>query len=268
MRFRSSRPSGGLAAVVAVCGLCWSGPTPLRAEAARPSSAITIQGSTTFTNQLLAPYQRLVEQRAGVKLDVIANKSIHGLVSLLEGRTSLAMISSGLAGEQAHLRRIRPELAIDKLQAFEVARTRVAFVVHRKNPITKLSVAELRRILLGEASSWAAFSGEDRPIAVVTVQPGGGVPTTVRTRVTGGQPFKPGRMIVVEAPRHVLKIAAQHEGALGIAQLGLVDAGVVKEIETDEPVEQILNLVTLGQPNAILKAIIEASRDVAAEKLL
>ncbi|MEZ5853451.1 MAG: substrate-binding domain-containing protein [Hyphomicrobiaceae bacterium] len=242
-----------------------SGPSLAEPTVANP--VVSIQGSTTFTSRLMRPYQAVIEANSGVKLDVIANKSVHGLVALLEGRTQMAMISSSLEGEKKHLQLMNPGLPIGQLKAFEVARTRIAFIVHRKNNVAMLSVAQLAGILRGEIKSWADVGGEDRPIAVVTVQPGGGVPTTVRTRILGGQPFKPGRMIVVEAPRHVVKISSQHEGALGIAQLGLVNSSV-NEIKTDEPVEQILNFVTFGPPDETLKVIIDATRRVAADKLL
>ena len=258
---------GGLAkpralAVIAVGALALGA---LPAASAEPT--VTIQGSTTFARRIMEPHRRLIEERAGLNLDVIANKSVHGLIALLEGRTRMAMISSSLEGEQKHLRAIRPDLPIDRLQSVEIARTRIAFITHPSNPVRSASLENVARVLRGEIASWKALGGDDEPIAVVTVQPGGGVPTTVRMQLLSGGKLTPGRLIVVEAPTHVVTITSQHTGALGIAQLGLSRSAAVQEIVTDAPVEQILNYVTLGAPAGDLLRIIEATRDVAREKL-
>jgi phosphate transport system substrate-binding protein len=227
---------------------------------------ISVQGSTTFSSQILEPYRAEIERLSGHHLDVIASKSIHGLVALLEGRTRLAMISTGLAGERNLLQKTRPELGADRLVEHTVSSTRIAFVVHPTNPVRTIDLDRLAAVLKGEIASWQSLGGPDMPIVVVTVQPGGGVPTTVRTQLLAGAQLSPARKIVVEAPRHVVTITGQLAGALGIAQLGLV-APPVREIETATVVEQQLNLVTLGEPDAALVAIIEATRRVAADKL-
>ncbi len=231
------------------------------------AQAVTLQGSTTFSSRLIEPYGAAIESQAGRRLNVIGNKSIHGLVALLEGRTQLAMISSSLDGELDVLRQKYPKLPIDRLQSFEIARTRIAFVAHPGNPVRRASLADIARVLRGEIRSWAELGGADIAIAVVTTQPGGGVPTTVRGQLLGGKPMTPARMIEVEASSHVVKITAQIEGALGIAQLGLLNVAKVLELETDSKVEQELNLVTLGPPDAAASAVIEAARHVAAANL-
>ena len=242
-----------------VAGL--AGTTPVLAE------AVTLQGSTTFSSRLIEPHRPAIEGRAGRRLEVIGNKSIHGLVALLEGRTQLAMISSSLEGELDVLRHKYPNLPVDRLQSFEIARTRIAFVTHPGNPVRRAKLADIARILRGEIRSWAELGGADIAIAVVTTQPGGGVPTTVRGQLLDARPMMPARVIEVEASSHVVKITAQIEGALGITQLGLLGVARVLELETDAKVEQELNLVTVGPPDAAAAAVIEAARHVAAANL-
>jgi phosphate transport system substrate-binding protein len=179
----------------------------------------------------------------------------------------MAMISSSLEGEREVLRRRRPELPVDQLQSFEVTRTRVAFVVHRSNPIRRAKLDDIAGVLTGRIRSWRELGGADMAIAVVTVQSGGGVPTTVRNQLLGGSAITPARIIEIEAPSHVLTITSQLEAALGITQLGLAHRSPVPELATDGEVEQQLNLVTLGPPDESLSAVIEAARQIAAEKL-
>ena len=250
----------GAAVIAAAIVVCLSA-SPLAAE------AVSIQGSTIVNARIIEPHRGEIEAFSGRRLVVIPNKSIHGLTALLEGRADMAMISSALDGEAAVVLLKRPELPIGRLQSFEIARTRVAFAAHPTNPVKSLTLDQLRQILLGRIESWKDVGGRDQAIVTVSVQPGGGVPTTVRSELLAGRPFAPGRLVEVEASHHVVKVVEQEEGALGITQLGLIQAGRVTELATDAKIEQQLNLVTLGHPTAAQLAVIEAARRVAAARL-
>ena len=88
-----------------------------------------------------------------------------------------------------------PGLAYEKLQAHEITATRVALGVHQSNPVRKMSLDQVRQILLGKITNWSELGGKNQPIRVVAVGGGGGVvvgavvvvgPTTV---MVGGTPM-------------------------------------------------------------------------------
>lgn len=229
---------------------------------------LRLQGSTTFYNLLLESYQGRIEQRAGVKLDVIANKSIWGVVALLEGRADVAMISAGLPGEIMALKRHAPGLATDRLRAFEIVRSRVAFAIHPSNPVRHLALADIGRILSGEVVNWQAFGGPDLPIRLVVVREGGGTVVAVRSQTIGNARLAAPNLVRLESARHVLAVVGQEPGAIGIAQLGLLKKAGLPEIATDQPVEQRLSIVTLGDPGPAIVRLIDAARIVAVEHLM
>ncbi len=241
--------------------------TSSAAGAVAQAQSISLQGSTVFNARLIEPHQATIEARAGVSLRVIPNKSIHGLVALIEGRADLAMISSALAQELDVLRHTRPDLALERLMSVEIARTRVALAVHPDNPVRTLTLAQLRAVLLGDIKRWSEVGGAAVDIIKVTVQPGGGVPSTVRNRLLGDRPFASSGLVQVEASPHVIMIVAQEPAALGITQLGLLNGARVRELVTDQAIEQQLNIVTLGPPDARQQALIEALKAVAADRL-
>ena len=256
-------PRPGLALSAAAFVLAIAGPI---AHAGEPTGEpVSLQGSTVFSARLIEPRRAEIERLAGRPLVVVPNKSSHGLVALLQGRTHMAMISSTLGAELAVVRQSWPSLAFDALHSHEIDRTRIAFARHPANPVATMTLDQLRRVLLGELRNWRELGGPDVAIAVVSVKPGGGVPTTVRTLVLDGQPFAPHRLIEVEAPRHVIKVVEQEPGAIGITQLNLVRQHMTPEIAMDRIVEQELNLVTLGPPTPAQRAVIEAIRKTAAQ---
>src|SRR5262245_52597444 len=136
---------------------------------------LMIQGSTTFARRLMEPFQGEIERMTGHQLTVVPNKSMPGLLALLEGRTHLAMISASLETEVALLQRSMPGLQVDSLKAFEVSRTRVPIAVHSSNPVHKATLEQVTQILQGKIDNWKSLGGPNLPIRVVMVGGGGGV---------------------------------------------------------------------------------------------
>lgn len=237
-------------------------------EAAADPPVHSVQGSVTFYDRILEPNLQRIEDQSGAKLTVIPNKSIWGLIALLEGRTDMAMISGGMTGEIEAAKELQPSLPFERLTPFEIARSRIAFVVHPSNPLTSLPLAMVKKILLGEVRNWKAAGGPDLPIRVVATQNGGGTVITVRSQVLAGAEITATDAVRLESARHVLKVVEQEAGAFGVAQLGLSLKSAVTIVETDTPVEQVLSLVTLGDPQPSVKAVIDATRDAVRQNPL
>jgi phosphate transport system substrate-binding protein len=231
------------------------------------AETIEIQGSTTFSRRILEPNQRAIEEAAGHQLNVVPNKTINGLLAVLEGRADLAMISAPLEREVAILQSRKPHLPFDRLQLSTIAKTRIAFATNPSNPVRTVTLDAIRRTLRGEVTNWRDLGGPDRPIRVVAVRDGGGVTVAVQAELLEGHPISAPDAISVESPKQVIKIVQQLPEALGITQLALIKEAQLPELATDGEVTQMLGLVSLGEPNASGLAVIKATREIAAEKL-
>lgn len=244
---------------------CATGALCLTASAAMADN-LTVQGSTTFTARLWEPHQAEVEKKTGHKLAIIPNQSVNGLTELLAGRTDIAMISAPLVREVDVIRKKHPDFAFKELQSFEIARVRVGFVVNPQNKVRQIKLEDLRKILLGQIVNWSTLGGPDLTIRPVLVGEGGGVTATVQATLLDKQPIT-ADAIRVRIQQQVLKIVEQEPGAIGISQVGLIQDSRLPEVKTDEPLEQILSLVTFGAPTAAEKSVIDALRGVANDKL-
>jgi phosphate transport system substrate-binding protein len=225
---------------------------------------LRIQGSTTVHSRLLGPHQAAIEELSGQKLVVVPNKSIAGIIALLEGKADLAMISSPLQNEITNLQQQQPDAKVDGLRSFEISRTRVAFAVNASNPVRKLNNEQLKALLLGKIASWKELGGSDIPVRLVMVRQGGGTSTTVASQLLGGQLPDGPNVIKVTNGSQILKVVEQEPGAIGIAQLSLLQKTKLPELASEKPIEQQLNLVSKDEPNAAMKAVIDAARKVAA----
>jgi phosphate transport system substrate-binding protein len=229
------------------------------------SENLVLQGSATFTTGLARPYQKAVEAQTGLHLEVIPNKSNLGLIALFEGQADLAMISTTLEKEVEILQRSNPDLHLERLQAFEIARTRAALVVHPTNPIRSARLEDIRKILTGEITNWRQLGGPDLTIRIVAVREGGGVLGSVEAKLLGAAHISAQDVIRVQVGTQIVKVVAQEPGAFGITQLAIVKSSAAVELVTDEPIEQILSIVSLDNPSPSALATIEAFRRISQQ---
>jgi phosphate transport system substrate-binding protein len=230
------------------------------------AETLVVQGSTTFNRRVMEPHQAAIETASGQRLAVIPNKSTPGLISLVEGRSHMAMISAPLHDAVTSLRKILPNCPSDRLRAFEILSTRIAIAVHASNPVRRASMSTIRKILLGEIKNWKQLGGSDLPIRVVLAG-GGGAMAVVDSVLLQGQPINLPTVIYVKTPVQLVQVIEQEPGALGFAQLSLVRQRGIPELATDYPLQTTLSFVTLGEPSPAMRSVIDATRRIA-EKVM
>ena len=228
---------------------------------AMAAQTYVMQGSTTFTHRIIEAHLAEIEMGSGHRLTVIPNKSSLGLLALFEKRADFAMISGPLSAEVKSLKQAHPNFAYGRLRSFNVWSTRMAFAVNKSNPVRHLDDDKMRAVLLGEITNWKAVGGQDLPIKLVHVREGGGVQASVEALLLG-KSLGVKHAVLVQISSQVVKVVAQLPEALGLSQLSIVRNSNAVELTLDRPVEQHLNLVTLGDPTPEMMKVIEAARRI------
>jgi phosphate transport system substrate-binding protein len=224
---------------------------------------LTVQGSTTFSRRLLTPFETEIERSTGLELTIIPNKSAPGLTALLEGRAPVIMLSAPLEAEIEHLKKAAPGLPYENLRTFEVSRTRIAVAVHKSNPVRFLSLDQITKVLRGHINNWAAFGGPNLAIKVILVGGGGGVTVTVQAALLNGEEAAVENKVYMNTPVQLVQVVEQEPGAIGFAQLALIQQRDGLELQTDKPIDQVLYYATLGEPTPAIKSLIDATRKIA-----
>ena len=228
---------------------------------------LILQGSTTFNRLVFERHEEAIEAKSGQELTIIPNRSMLGIIALMEGRAHMAMISAPLESEVNRLKKEMPKLDYDRLRSFEVLSTRVAFVVNPANPVRKMSLDQVKKILTGNMTNWSALGGKDAPIRMVFVGSGGGVITTVESELLNSESVRGPNIIRVRTALQLVQVVEQEPNAFGIAQLSLTRQKGLPEIVTDKPIEQSLSFITLGAPTPAMQAVIDAARNVLANAM-
>src|SRR6185312_15270624 len=81
-----------------------------QAAAADP---LILQGSTTFNRRIMEPFEADIESMSKQEVTVIPNRTMLGIIALMEGRAHMAMTSASLESEVSKLRKAMPGLDYD-----------------------------------------------------------------------------------------------------------------------------------------------------------
>ncbi len=227
---------------------------------------LVVQGSTTFNRRIMMVHQAAIEVASSQTLKVVPTKSTPGLIALFEGRAQMAMISAPLASEIEELRKVAPAMPCERLHAFEIMATRIAIGVNPANPVRQATMADIKRILLGEITNWKELGGPDLPIRVALAG-GGGIEAVVRFELLDGRPLAAPNVLNVNSPEQLIPAIEQFPDVVGFAQLSLVKRRNIPEIVTDRPLQTTLSLVTLDAPTPAIQAVIDAARRLANQPM-
>jgi phosphate transport system substrate-binding protein len=149
-------PSKAFGAVLAATGL-------LSLACGRAGTEIVVQGSPTFlpvARPAVAAYRPT--RRPSAVLLTAGNAE--GMRALLAGTCDIAALARQLTPAES---RGASEAGAD-LRTFRLGYAAAVPVVHRDNPVTSLTVEQLRGIWSGKIRRWSEVGGSDLPIHVVT----------------------------------------------------------------------------------------------------
>jgi phosphate transport system substrate-binding protein len=135
-------------------------PSPAGAPAPSQTDSVVNKGSDTMVNLALAWAEAYHVLRPELSIAVTGGGSGTGIAALINNTVDIANASRAIKPEEladAEAHGVRPV-------EFVVARDAIAVIVHRSNPVDRLSLDQISRIYSGEIRNWAEVGGEDRPI--------------------------------------------------------------------------------------------------------
>jgi phosphate transport system substrate-binding protein len=150
-------------------------------------------------------------------------KKYPGRVVNVQGGGSSAGIQaarSGAADIGTSSRELKPEEK--DLTRTVVARDGLAIIVHPNNPVSDMSLSQVRQIFTGQLKSWKEFRGQDKTMDVVTREEGSGTRGAFQELVMGKNRIFKGA-IVEDSNGTVREIVAGDPDSIGYISLGLVN---------------------------------------------
>ena len=174
------------------------------------SRPLCIAGSTSvqpFAEKLAEVY---MHRHPGVRIDVQGGGSSAGVYAATQGAADLGASSRELLGEEK------------KLVEIAIAFDGIAVIVHPANPLTTITLAEIRQIFSGAVTNWSDLRLPPHAIHLITREEGSGTREAFEHLVMGKQEITPAAM-VQDSNGSVREIVAGDPYSVGYISAGLVD---------------------------------------------
>jgi phosphate transport system substrate-binding protein len=224
---------------------------------------LSLQGSTTVLPIAQKAAEDFMEENPQAQITVRGGGSGVGITALLEGTIDIA--NSSRAIKQAELQKAEAKGITPK--AWEIAKDGIAVVVHPKNPITQLNLAQLKAIYVGDIKTWdkVAPTGSMRgPIVVLSRDVASGTFEVFNKKVLEGEKLREDALMLA-SNKAISTTVATTEASIGYIGLGYLSAdvktlqidGVTPSRETvlsgEYKLARPLYMYTNGEPKGLAK---------------
>jgi phosphate transport system substrate-binding protein len=146
---------------VTLLSFCIVALTVAATSASAQSRNISVKGSDTMVILGQRWAETFMKRNSGVTIQVTGGGSGVGIAALINGTTDIAEASRPMKdAEKSQLQQKRGLATVE----LPVALDGLAVYVHEKNPITDLTLAQLKKIYTGAAKNWKDVGGNDERI--------------------------------------------------------------------------------------------------------
>lgn len=249
---------------------------------ALPASAaqtLTIKGSDTMVILVQRWAEEYMKTHPDVRIQVTGGGSGTGFAALLNGTTDIAMASRPIKKEEKD--RVEKSFK-ESTKEFSVAKDGVTFFVHASNPVSALTMEQLRDIFLGDVTDWKDVGGKGGEIIAFSRENSSGTYVFVKEHLMKNDDFGvdiqslPGTAAIVNAVSKQPKAigfggAAYAEGVKELSVLvnGKPVAPKLEAIQNGSyPLSRDLYFYTRGTPNKTAQAFIDYTLSAEGQKLV
>ena len=251
----------GIAIVGAVVLLLTVGQLAARA-AGQHTRHIVMKGSDTLVNLASAWAEEYMKLHPDVSISVTGGGSGTGVAAMLNGTCDIANCSRRWRQkekERASSLGIKP---VEHIVAYDG----IAVVVNKKNPVSILTLAQIRKIFNGSYKNWSQVGGPNKKIGVLTRDTSSGTYLYFQKNVLMKDDYS-SRAKMLPSNAAIAKSVAQDRWSIGYVGLGYALTSDVKIIKVkkddsavpvapcadtvssgDYPIARPLLMYTNGQP--------------------
>lgn len=248
------------------------------------TGSVLIKGSETMQPLVTMCAEDFMSKHPHVDVVVQGGGSGTGIAALFNGTVDIGMSSRDLSDKEHE----HASSNGFQLREYVVARDGIAVVVHPENPLTQLSLDQLRRMFTGQIRNWHEVGGVQHDIFVLARTASSGTSALFRHRVLAGENYGES---VQQMPTNTAIVAevTNQPAAIGYSGLEAVQAahGRVKVVALQAtsnslpvfptraairsgsyPLARALHFYTAGEPSGQVRDFIDFCRGPQGQKLV
>ena len=214
---------------------------------------ITVGAGQAPTVNILKPIKEHFEKATGIKLIIISGSPKYALMILEIGHVEAALGGLRFEDWMKYMKQEGEEIKDPSgLQHMIVGEDKIKVLIHKDNPVSKLTKDQLKGIFAGKITNWHEVGGKDIPITVIWTKNLGG--NIIFTKKILDIPLLRKDILEVEDSQFARELVRSTPGAVAIGPLGIVD-DTIKSPETPE-IKRPITIITKGEPSPNVQTLI------------
>ncbi|WP_027939880.1 phosphate ABC transporter substrate-binding protein [Anaerobiospirillum succiniciproducens] len=179
------------------------------ASSAYAAGSVATEGSTSMEHLIGAIGESFTNQNPDIRFTFNPTGSGAGIQAAAEGRCDIGLSSRALKGDETKT-----------LNGETVALDGIVLVVNPANPVSDLSLEQIKKLFSGEVKSWKELGGADNPVVLIGREAGSGTRDGFES-VTGTKDVCKYRQELTSTG-DVIATVSKNPNAIGYASLSAV----------------------------------------------
>ena len=182
------------------------------------TGSITIKGSDTMVHLVSSWAEQFMNSHEGIDVSVTGGGSGTGIAAIINGTTDICAASREIKPKEMELAK---EQGISPVE-YVVALDGIAVCVNPDNPVSELSLEQLKKIYTGAYTNWSQVDGPDEPILVLSRESSSGTYVFFQEHVLDKEDYTD-QARLMPATSSIIQSTAEDKWAIGYVGLGYAE---------------------------------------------
>jgi phosphate transport system substrate-binding protein len=258
------------------CGLMFS------TAALAQGTTIQIKGSDTMVNLMSDLAEAYMKAHPDASIAVTGGGSGTGIAALINGTTDICAASRTMKKEEVEQAQGRNVTPVETIIALDG----ISLMVNKKNPVSELTLDQLKNIYTGVYTRWSDVGGPDQPIIVLSRESNSGTYVYFQEHVLQKKDYAPS-VRLMPSTAAITKSVTDDKWAIGYGGVAYAEHANVKTLRVKTtpaeagvapseatvhdgsyPISRPLFLYTNGTPSGNSKAFIDFCMSDEGQKIV
>jgi phosphate transport system substrate-binding protein len=242
---------------------------------ASAAERITITGSTTVLPIAQKAAEDYMKKYPDVKISVAGTGSGDGIKSIIDGTANIGDSSRDMKDKEVALAKSKGVTPVKHVVAMDC----IVPIVHPDNPLSEVTLEQLKAIYTGKIKKWKELGGMSKPIVVISRDSSSGTFEVWNEKVLDKERVRPDAQLQASNGA-VAQAVAGNKYAIGYVGIGYVNpnlkaltvegvkASAKTAMDGSYPVARQLYMFTNGEPTGAVKAFLDFVKGPEGQKIV
>ena len=200
-------------------------------QSSQNKKSVTIKGSDTMVHLMSSLAEAYMKKNPEIQISVTGGGSGTGIAALINGTTDICASSRDMQQKEKDEAKSKSINPVEQSIAFDG----LAVIVHPENPVSELTMDQIKKIYTGVTKSWKELGGPDEPIGILSRESNSGTYVFFQEHVLNKENYSP-TVKLMPASSSIAQSVSQDKWSIGYLGLAYAKEANVKilKVKRDE----------------------------------